>query len=99
MITSKRDYCPCILLQKYYYFELSFSSTIIYFIFFFSLSFLSFLSLSASVDDSGALLHVFIGDDKHRMGDKIGHIAVVTALFYDGIDGLIFSGSVSIFCN
>jgi len=43
---------------------------------------------------SGELLHIFIGDDKHRTGDKIGHVGVVTALCYDGSDGMFFSGSV-----
>lgn len=40
---------------------------------------------------SGELLHVFVGDDKGKLGSRCGHTAVVTCLLHDG--ALIFSGS------
>jgi hypothetical protein len=42
---------------------------------------------------SGELLHVFIGSDKRSIGEKSGHTGVITCLFYDGLAGMIFSGS------
>jgi len=42
---------------------------------------------------SGELLHIYIGSDKRSVGEKCGHTGVVTCLFYDGLAGMIFSGS------
>lgn len=40
---------------------------------------------------TGELLDVLPGDDRGRLGEKCGHVAVVTTLLHDG--GLIYSGS------
>lgn len=40
---------------------------------------------------SGGLLHIFQGDERNRLGDKIGHIGVVTCLAYD--KNYVYSGS------
>lgn len=41
---------------------------------------------------SGGLLHIFQGDERNRLGDKIGHVGVVTCLAYD--NNYVYSGSV-----
>jgi len=40
---------------------------------------------------TGELLNVMIGDDKGRLGAKLGHTGVITALCHDGV--YLFSGS------
>jgi WD40 repeat protein len=39
----------------------------------------------------GELLHVFVGDDKNRFGEKVGHVGIVTCLVHDAT--YIYSGS------